>query len=103
MPDQRAREIAHELVKACRADVDAELIALRASIEHHAWTPERAKLLADEVLDRAIPQIEDRMLLKLKVSVGESTLSVAKRAIQILGVFVLAATFYVSSHKWPWQ
>jgi hypothetical protein len=93
----------HELVRACRADVDEELIALKASIEQHAWTPERARNLADEVLERAIPQIEDRMLLKLKISVGESTLGIAKRAVQILGVFVLAATFYISSHKWPWQ
>ena len=96
-------QFAHKLIQECRNEVDDELRAIHDKIDMHAWTPERAEILAKQVLERAIPQIEDRMMMKLKIGVGEATLSVGKRALQILGVFVLAAAFYISSHKWPWS
>ena len=99
-PDE---EFARTLIKECRDDVDSELRAIHDKIAEHAWTPERAERLAQQVLERAIPQIEERMMTKLKISVGEATLSVGKRAAQIVGVFILAAAFYISSHEWPWH
>ena len=95
-------EYARTLVNQCRDEVDDRLRELGNKIDQHAWTPERAEHLAQQVLERAIPQIEERMLTKLKISVGEATLSVGKRAAQIVGVFILAAAFYISSHEWPW-
>ena len=96
-------EFARTLVRECRIEVDAELQSIHDRITEHMWTPDRAERLAEQVLTRAIPQIEDRMLTKLKIGVGEATLSVGKRAAQIVGVFVLAAAFWISSHKWPWS
>lgn len=100
---QRDDEFARTLVKECRSEVDDRLRELSDKIELHAWSPERAEHLAQQVLERAIPQIEERMMTKLKISVGEATLSVGKRAAQIIGVFMLAAAFYISSHDWPWS
>ena len=97
-----AHAIAQQLIRECRQDVDGELSAIHTRITEHMWTPERAEHLAEQVLERAIPRIEERMLTKLKISVGEATLSVGKRAAQIIGVFILAAAFYISSHDWPW-
>ena len=96
-------EFARTLIKECRVEVDDELRSLHNKIDRHAWTPERAETLAQQVLERAIPQIEERMMTKLKIGVGEATLSVGKRAAQIIGVFILAAAFYVSSQDWPWS
>jgi hypothetical protein len=96
-------EFARTLVRECRTEVDAELKSIHDRITENMWTPDRAEKLAEQVLTRAIPQIEERMLTKLKINVGEATLSVGKRAAQIIGVFVLAAAFYISSHKWPWS
>ena len=103
MCSMRDDEFAHTLIKQCRNEVDDELRAIHDKIDLHAWTPERAETLAKQVLDRAIPQIEERMMTKLKIGVGEATLSVGKRAAQIVGVFILAAAFYITSHKWPWE
>jgi hypothetical protein len=96
-------QFARTLVRECRDEVDNELKAIHDRITENMWTPDRAEHLAEQVLIRAIPQIEERMLTKLKISVGEATLSVGKRAAQIIGVFVLAAAFYISSHEWPWS
>jgi hypothetical protein len=96
-------EFARTLVRECRVEVDAELKSIHDRITENMWTPDRAEKLAEHVLTRAIPQIEDRMMMKLKIGVGEATLSVGKRAAQIIGVFVLAAAFWISSHKWPWS
>ena len=96
-------EFARTLVRECRIEVDAELREIHDRITQNMWTPDRAEQLAEQVLTRAIPQIEERMMTKLKISVGEATISVGKRAAQIIGVFVLAATFYISSHQWPWS
>jgi len=96
-------EFASTLVRQCRREVDDELQSIHDRITENMWTPDRAERLAEEVLTRAIPAIEARMLTNLKISVGEATLSVGKRAAQIIGVFVLAAAFYITSHKWPWS
>ena len=96
-------EFARTLVRECRDEVDDELKSIHERITQNMWTPDRAERLAEQVLARAIPQIEDRMLTKLKIGVGEATLSVGKRAAQIVGVFVLAAAFYISSSEWPWS
>lgn len=101
MPE--TNDFALTLIRECRAEVDDKLDAIHEKIALHAWTPERAEHLAQLVLERAIPQLEERMMTKLKIGVGEATLSVAKRAMQIVGVFVLAAAFYISSHEWPWN
>lgn len=100
---QQDEEFARTLIRECRSEVDDELRAIHDRITENAWTPERAEHLAQQVLERAIPQIEDRMLMKLKITVGEATLSVGKRAAQIIGVFMLAAAFYITSHDWPWN
>ena len=101
--DRTDDEFARTLVRECRREVDDELQSIHDRITENMWTPDRAEQLAEQVLTRAIPQIEERMLTKLKISVGEATLSVGKRAAQIIGVFVLAAAFYISSHQWPWS
>ena len=100
--DRSDDEFARTLIKECRVEVDDELRSIHSKIDMYAWTPERAETLAKQVLERAIPQIEERMMTKLKISVGEATLSVGKRAAQIIGVFVIAAALYISSHDWPW-
>jgi hypothetical protein len=96
-------EFARTLVRECRDEVDDELQLIHARITENMWTPQRAERLAEDVLVRAIPQIEERMMTKLKIGVGEATLTVGKRAAQIIGIFVLAAAFYISSHEWPWS
>jgi len=101
--DRTDDDFARTLVRECRAEVDDELKSIHERITENMWTPDRAEKLAEQVLARAIPQIEERMLTKLKISVGEATLSVGKRAAQIVGVFVLAAAFYITSHEWPWS
>ncbi len=103
LPDDDAHAIALQLVRECRSEVDGELRAIHDRITENAWTPERAERLAEDVLVRAIPRIEDRMMTKLKIGVGEATLTVGKRAAQVIGIFVLAAAFYISSHEWPWN
>jgi len=96
-------EFARTLVRECRQEVDDELQLIHSRITENMWTPDRAEKLAEEVLGRAIPRIEERMMTKLKIGVGEATLTVGKRAAQIIGIFVLAAAFYISSHEWPWS
>lgn len=95
--------IAKELIREYREDVNNQLALLHSEIALNAWTPERAEKLAEDVLRRAVPLIEKSLLIKLKVNVGEATLTVMKRALQLIGVFVIAISMYVSNHKWPWS
>jgi hypothetical protein len=71
-------DLARSLVRECRREVDDELSEIHDRITKNMWTPERAEKLAEDVLARAIPAIEDRLMMNLKISVGDATLAVLR-------------------------
>jgi len=95
-----------ELIDICRSEVDRELQIIREAVEKNAWTPERAEELAKKVSEtvviQTIPMIKAELLRDLKVGVGDATLKVGWKALQIVGVAVLAIAFSLEKIKFPW-
>lgn len=96
-------ETVKQICKECKSDFEEEFERIDAKIDANMWTPERAEALAQKVLEDSIPLIEARLLTKLKIGVGEATLDVGKRVLQVIGVAMLALAFWISSNKWPWS
>jgi len=96
-PDQQ--DFVKETIGACRIEVDKELQFLRREIEQHKITPE----LAESIATNAAIKAKGMMTSEIKLEIADASISIIKRAAQIVSLFLVGMMFWVGSKKWPWE
>ncbi len=96
-PEQK--EFVTETIQACRTEVDHELQFLRRELEQHKITPE----LAESIATNAAIKAKSMMTSEIKIEIADASISVVKRAAQIVSLFLVGMMFWIGSKKWPWE
>jgi hypothetical protein len=96
-PEQK--EFVTETVNVCRSEVDRELRFIRSEIEQHRITPEMAESIATSAAVKAKSMMTDQ----IKLEIADASISIIKRSLQVVALFLVGMAFFVGNLKWPWK
>jgi hypothetical protein len=96
-PEQK--EFVEQTINVCRKEVDRELRFMRDEIEHHKITPEMAEMIATKAAIKA----KSMMTEQIKLEIADASISIIKRSLQVVALFLVGMAFFIGNIKWPWK
>lgn len=84
---EEAHNIAIEVVRECRADVDKELLKLHEADRDNAWSEEKAKKIAEQAAELAVKQITNDFYA-----------GVGKKTVTMIGASVVATVILMRDY-----
>jgi hypothetical protein len=93
------KETVDSTIRICRNEVDEELVKLKVELDSHKITTE----LAESIATNAAIKAKKMMTEDIKLEIADASISVIKRALQVISLFLIGMMFWISSKKWPWS